>query len=367
MRFKVPIYTDDYSVVSLTLNEDVHRDLLAESVRHWYVNGKKIEVFPEEIELQISDDTYAKLQSCNNYDAFEVFSDGTAVRCYDSCSDDTVFFVTGKCNSNCIICPTPERLRRISSAANVSRLIMMAGHIPTNAAHITITGGEPFMAGKELFKLLDFCRSKFQYTEFLILTNGRVFAIPEYMELINATLPCNSILGIPLHGSRSETHDVITNAPGSYNQTLIGLRRLQKSGIRIELRIVVCKTNINDIPDIADLIIKKLPNVERVCIMAMELTGSARVNADAVWIPYRESFSAVKTAVNKLIRAGINVRLYNYPLCTVEQPYWTVCQKSISSEKIRYADNCSYCKVRESCGGVFAGSFSMLKDELEPV
>ena len=56
--------------------------------------------------------------------------------------------------------------------------------------------------------------------------------------------------------------------------------------------------------------------------MAMEMTGNAHKNADTLWVPYRESFQFVKKGIDKLIESGIDVKLYNYPLCTVDRGYW---------------------------------------------
>ena len=101
--------------------------------------------------------------------------------------------------------------------------------------------------------------------------------------------------------------------------------------------------------------------------MAMEMTGNAHINSERVWIPYKASFAYVKLAVDVLIESGIDVRLYNYPLCTVLPGYRMLCAKSISSWKVRYADVCGGCTVKNSCGGVFAGSMQMEKDEIEAV
>ena len=99
----------------------------------------------------------------------------------------------------------------------------------------------------------------------------------------------------------------------------------------------------------------------------MEMTGNAWKNRNDVWISYRESFSLIKHAINKIIKNGIDVRLYNFPLCTVDSSFWTICEKSISSNKIKYKDDCDFCKYKKNCGGVFNGTYKLEKEELNVI
>ena len=88
---------------------------------------------------------------------------------------------------------------------------------------------------------------------------------------------------------------------------------------------------------------------------------------DKVWIPYREAAKAIEEAAILLLEHEIDVKLYNFPLCTVKNNLWTLCEKSISPDKVRYSDVCSHCKMRKSCGGVFAGTISIEKGELKAI
>ena len=367
MRTRIPSYAGDYRIVSLALDEKTKQDLLEEDVDFIYVSSNEVMIYPEEHELTNQGEVAGWFSECNNYDVFEIYEDGTVFRCYDDRSSENLFFVTGRCNSNCIMCPSPENNRRNAYAANIDDLIMIASHIPSDASHITVTGGEPFLAGKDLFRLLAYCKEKFIGTEFQILTNGRVFALEDYCMELAESMPTNTIMGIPLHGSRPEVHDVITQTKNSFAQTIAGLRRLLGIGIKVEIRIVVSRLNVTNLTDIAELIASELNRVHHVSIMAMEMTGSAHINRERVWIPYGESFLYVKPAIEKLIENGIDVRLYNYPLCVVDKEYHMICSKSISSWKVRYAEECEGCKLKESCGGVFAGTMLLESGELKAV
>lgn len=367
MRISIPFYDRGYKIVSISLDSRTKNDLLSENVDFWHIDQQGITEYPGGYFISDNKNAIEGFLQCGNYDVFEIWENGTASRVYNDQTNENLFFVTGKCNSNCIMCPSPEQMRRMGEKANVANMIKIAGHIPSDTSHLTITGGEPFLAGKDLFKLLDYCKKKFTSTEFLILTNGRVFALEEYCRLLKETIPANCTLGIPLHGSTAERHDFITQTTGSFLQTITGLRRLHQMKIRLEIRIVVCRNNVNDIPQMASLIVHELPNIAHVSIMAMEMTGSAFLNKEKVWIPYSQSSPYVQQAVRILAGAGINVMLYNFPLCTVNRQYWTICAKSISSYKVRYADKCGSCDVRESCGGIFAGTLHLEEADLRPI
>ena len=125
----------------------------------------------------------------------------------------------------------------------------------------------------------------------------------------------------------------------------------------VEIRIVVSRININYFDDIVELISRRMKKVAYVSVIAMEMTGSAHDNADKLWIPYSRLFNQISAGIMKMIESGIDVRLYNFPLCTVDRRYWAICEKSISTNKRKYADICEQCKEKDACGGVFTGSF----------
>ena len=65
-----------------------------------------------------------------------------------------------------------------------------------------------------------------------------------------------------------------------------------------------------------------------------------------------------KPICEKLIHAGIDTGLYNFPRCVVDHKYWVICKDSISDYKIRFTPECNNCKVRSICGGVFNSTLS---------
>ena len=368
MKLKFKKYTEGYRIVSLALDENSKNHILSMGSSLIHLDKQRgLILLPEDIVISNDKNEIEQIQMYNNYDVLEIWENGILTRLYNDKSDDNYFFVTGKCNSNCIMCPSPEVSRKTSEDANLTYLLEIAKHIPSDAPHLTITGGEPFLMGESVFQFLKFLKEKFVGTEFLFLTNGRIFSVDKYLEEFCKTAPYNSVIAIPVHGSCQSIHDSITRADGSFKQTLKGIKNLIKKGFSVEVRLVVSKLNADDFKNIADLLIKEVPGIEYVSVIAMEMTGTARINQEMVWIPYSVAFKKIESSIRKLINHSIDVKLYNFPLCTIDKSFWTLCEKSISSEKVRYAEQCDDCRYKNACGGVFAGTLQLERDELEAI
>lgn len=367
MIVKLENYNGKYKIVSLALNQAAREDLLKDDIDFIYISDDNVRLYPEDVVISEEKNIIDRLRNAHSYDVYELWENGRLSEYYDDSSLDNYFFVTGKCNSNCVMCPSPDISRQKGGSTSVNTLIEIAKHIPADAPHLTITGGEPFMIGPDIFRFFEFLRDKFECTDFLFLTNGRIFAVDSYVQRFVEKAPKNSIVAIPIHGSTAEIHDMITQTNGSFDQTIIGIKKLLKAGIHVELRIVVSRLNEKDIHNIAKMISDELSGVDYVSIMAMEMTGNARVNQDKVWISYVDAALVAEDAALVLIEKGIDVKLYNFPLCTVKKEFWTLCEKSISPDKVRYAETCEICKMKNACGGVFAGTMSMEKGELSAI
>lgn len=367
MNIKIENCNAGFRIVSLALDKPTKDDLLKDKLDFLYIAGNRTILFPDNIILSESEEIAAELNSYLNYDVFELWDDGFLRQCYNDASTDNYFFITSRCNSNCIMCPSAPQSRKRNDSLSINDHILVANHIPSDVQHLTITGGEPFLVGEDIFRLFSFLKEKFPKTEILVLTNGRVFALDKYVDKMRDCASPFYIFAIPIHGSTAGLHDLITQVNGSFCQTLTGIRKLLSVGLRVELRIVVSKLNYEDFENIAHLIVEMCPQIEYVSVIAMEMTGSAALNRNIVWLPYRETADAIESGVMHLIHNGIDTRLYNFPLCTVNSRFWPLCKKSISPDKVRYSEKCAACKYKSSCGGLFAGTMRLEEEELEPI
>ena len=331
-----------------------------------YLSSKKLLFFPSGIEIEIGDDEIEAWNILEEYSVLE-FNNQAAYVYYDASSIDNALFITNKCNSNCIMCPTSDIVRRDSGVEKIENLMQICKQIPSDAVHLTITGGEPFLLGEDIFTMLSYLKRSLNEVEYLLLTNGRVFSNNSFFEKFKATFPRKMTVAIPIHGSTKEKHDNIVRSSGAFNQTIAGLQKLTQLDLKLEIRIVVSKLNIEDIDNIADLIIEQIPNVSVVNIIGLEMLGNARKNMTEVWIDYKESFKKIRNTIRRLVVSGIDVGVYNYPLCCVDRAFWPICEKSITEYKVKYLEECEKCAKKDACGGMFSGTFRLMEGVVKAI
>jgi His-Xaa-Ser system radical SAM maturase HxsC len=360
-------YTFGRKIASLALTEEAAHHLSCEHTPFMYLQTKTLTFFPGGETVELGEFGAKQLSQCDDYDVFQIDELGRAYQCYDNESGDNVIMLTARCNSNCIMCPAIDKLRKTDTTPTVDEYLEIIRHIPTDARHITITGGEPFLVGERIFEVFGALKDKLHQTQFLLLTNGRALSYDPFIEQFNRTIPENTIIGIPLHGYNAETHDRITRSPGGFEQTICGIKNLLRYRHSVELRMVVGRLNCDSILKIAELIASELSGVFRVEIMGLEMMGNAAIHQDQVWLPYRDAFQASKEAIDLLIHNGITVGLYNFPLCAVDREYHHIAAKSISGYKIRYAEACERCQIKDACGGIFAGTIRLAGQDVRPV
>lgn len=326
-----------------------------------YERDKSVFLFPDNCIFSINKQEEEALTLFYEGDVLQFDDRHTGFVIYSNSSNDNALVITMKCNSNCVMCPIPEQQRMMDSIASLESLLELSNCIPSNADHLTITGGEPFLLGKDMFALLSFLKKRFTSTNFLMLTNGRAFANVDFTQQYVKSHPIKMVTGIPIHGSNNEKHDSITQTPGSFKQTILGIKHLLHYHEKVEVRFVVSRLNENDITAMAQMIVDNVPDVDSVKVMGLEMLGGAAAHQDEVWIDYEEAFNKSKKGIDLLIKAGLNVELYNFPLCSISRNYWGIYQKSITDYKIRFLDECESCKEKGACGGVFAGTKRLMK------
>lgn len=271
-------------------------------------------------------------------------------------SDDCTLFVMNKCNSNCIMCPEAESQRKQDLNISIDSILEQIRYLPSNARHITITGGEPFLLGPNIKCVFDGLIDRFGKNSYQLLTNGRAFCDKTICNTLEVIKDKGLYVCIPIYGPNADIHDSMTRAEGSFKQTCVGIQNLINMGVIIELRIVVTKINYLELSSLAKFIVNNFNKVGSIKVMAMEMLGNAAVNAENVWIEYECAANAATEAVDILVKAGLNVELYNFPLCMVNKKYWSVTKRSITENKVVYYDECANCSVKKICSGIFDGT-----------
>lgn len=355
------------NLFAIALNQISLVAILNTGKRCLFRDGTIWKILPENKITDFSTRVKDKLDKLNSFDVVEVYSENAIWVCYSSNFNDNALFVTNKCNSSCIMCPCSDAFRKEEARETIEHICSLIDYMPSDAKHITITGGEPTLLRKGFIQIASKMKLHFEGTKFLLLTNGRTFSNQYFTEEVLHALPENTRIGIPLHGSCPSIHDGISQTKGSFVQTMTGLKLLLAKSCEIEIRIVVSKLNCRYLEDLANLIVSELHGIECVNIMGMELCGAAAKNIESLWIDYKDATKSAEGAINILVSHGIRVKLYNFPLCKVKRQYWALCVKSITDYKIRYENRCNKCAVKPICGGVFNTTLALTKMNLTPI
>lgn len=302
-----------------------------------------------------------------DYDVVEIINNKCIRLLYRDDSNDNVIVVTNQCNSNCIMCPDAEVVRNTEDIPYIDKILEQVRCIPNDTNHITITGGEPGMIKENLIRLLDECKKYLPDTDFLLLSNGRIFSNTEYTKNIKKCAPKYFRIAIPLYADNEKLHDEITQTKESFKQALLGIKKLIENNIDVEIRVVVLKKNYKKLENIAKYIAKEIPEVKMVNIMALEMTGNAFKNKKQVWVDFKEFKDRLYKSCIILLKAGIITNLYNFPLCNLDKRLYSIAHKSITDYKVRYMEQCEECLVKNQCGGFFNSTINVKSIKVNPI
>ena len=263
-------------------------------------------------------------------------------------------FATQRCNSFCLMCSQPPVDRDDSEQVRINLETIRLIEPPVS--HLGITGGEPTLLGEGLFQILDKLRSRLPETDIHMLTNGRRFAWPQFVDAFMAFAHPRLTVCIPLYSDNAPEHDYVVQAQGAFDQTIQGLHRLARYEQPVEIRVVLHKLTIPRLHDLAYFIYRNLPFASHVALMGLEITGFTRPNLNKLWIDPYEYQTELECAVEYLAIRGMNVSIYNHPLCLLPRDLWKFARQSISDWKNVYFEVCETCGVRQQCGGFFVSA-----------
>ena len=334
---------------------------------HMYVEQNRIRFYSDNAVVEVNDKIAVLLNGLDTGDIVSVSDKGICYVLYNQNLGDTVLFMGGNCNSNCIMCPAGDAERKKDFSGQWLNTLKLIEMLPERINYFVITGGEPTLNKDGFLTIVSALREKLCNPSGIVLTNGRSFSSCQLADEFVERAPKGTMVAIPIHGSTEAIHDSITQANGSFKQSLKGIRNLLDRGIRVEIRIVVTRMNCDDLLGIAKLVAACFPDAYCVNFISLEVRGNCLKNKDIVYISPEESFKKSKQAIDYLLTKGITVGLYNYPLCNVDREYWFLCKKSIATEKAVYGSDCEKCDMKDDCGGLFVTTLKLVQPNTYPI
>ncbi len=271
---------------------------------------------------------------------------------YRRASSHNAFLVTERCNHYCLMCSQPPR--DIDDGWILDEIAEALPLIDPTTRTIGFTGGEPLLEWRRFIALLDMTRTLLPDTSVHVLTNGRGFASPEVVSAWAAISHPQLCAGIPIYSAVDHVHDYVVQARDAFDETVLGILRLKDKGQRVEIRVVLHRITAPRLVETCTWIARNLPFVDHVALMGLENTGFALANQDLLWIDPIEYQQDLALGVSILSSAGLNVSVYNLPLCLLDRKIWTYAVQSISDWKNAYLPICDDCAVRDRCAGFFS-------------
>jgi len=198
--------------------------------------------------------------------------------------------ITKRCNLKCVHCYAGANDDRPSGEMSVDELMRIIDDLAEFGCPVVLfSGGEPLLH-PDIVRLAGHAVKSGMRA--VISTNGTLITPELAGELATVGL---SYIGVSLDGG-SDTHDRFRGVPGSFNRTLLGLRNAREQGIKTGLRFTITKRNVEEIPDVFDVLEQE--NIPRICFYHLVYTGRGEGLIEEA-LPHHMTRSTVDSIIDR--------------------------------------------------------------------
>lgn len=284
------------------------------------------------------------------------------------------------CDNDCILCVAnvSEKHENMSTSDMIAYFDRI---IENEELTIQLSGGEPTLRNDFLY-LIEYLSVKGPKITKVLLSNGRRFSNMDFTAKV-AAFPPVCVL-VPIHSCEPGIHDMITRRPGSFNETVLGIRNMLEYKMIVIPKIIVNKLNYKLVPEFVEFVAQTFPECRAVGIDTMDLLGSAGANKEALKVKHTESAPYIQKAIDVSLKYGLHVSVIYMPFCLLEEKYRKfispdqsiVMYKDPRDERVEgnltkergTVDACGGCKYLGECPGTWYSYFKEFGyDELRPV
>ncbi len=228
-----------------------------------------------------------------------------------------VHILTGQiCNNNCIFCMEEDRDgRKVTNSRTTDATVRWILSQQEAYEEVCFTSGEPTTNRR----LVPWVRmAKEAGARFIsMMTNGRALSYEKYTRALLAA-GLNRVY-ISIHGHTKKLHEGLTRTPGSFEQTVAGLKmvaRYRRYGISLHTSTVVTKRNLPEMAAIYRFL--RGQGVDQVVFNVMQANGRANTYFDQLFPTYTE----IAAVAGEFLREArtreeqVMAFLVDIPLCT---------------------------------------------------
>jgi len=249
------------------------------------------------------------------------------------------------CNNNCLFCVVADK-KKLGDKSTGEAMGDLRLARKNNAAQVVFTGGEPTIR-RDLPELVRYAR-KLGFTEVQVQSNGRMFCYKDFCrKMIDAGV---TEFGPSLHGPNAEIHDSLTRSPGSFWQTVEGIKNLKGLGQKVVTNSVVTKQNYRHLPQLTCLLAGL--GVDQAQLAFVHPLGNAGKSFNAVVPAFKEAVPYIRRSVEIAEKRGLRFMVEAVPYCLMRGLEEFVSEQYIPETEIReigcYTENFS--KVRKEEG-----------------
>jgi len=271
-----------------------------------------------------------------------------------------------QCNNHCRFCVQGNK-REIYPNKTDKEVRSILKRMKKGYQGVVFTGGEPTIR-KELIDWVKYAK-ELGYKKIQIQTNGRLFYYIDYCEKI--VMAGANQFSPAVHGSSSKIHDYLTRSPGSFKQTIQGIKNLKSLNQHILTNTVVTKYNYKDLPNLAKLLAElKVDQIQFAFMHINQIISNDSALIEKIVPRYLEVEPFIKKGLDIGIEAGIKVMTEAIPYCFMKGYEKFIAERTIPEATVfdtgheiknysKYrktkgkakGPRCSVCKYNKLCEG----------------
>lgn len=236
------------------------------------------------------------------------------------------------CNNRCAFCVQGRKREKLPAKSKKEVIDSLREAHKKGKREVVFTGGEPTLHPNFLELVAE--AKKIGFETIQIQSNGRIFA---YEDFCLKTIQAGANQFSPsLHGATAKVHDFLTDAKGSFEQTVRGIKNLKKLKQYVLTNSVVTSKNYKTLPQLAELLIQL--GVDQFQFAFIHILGTARENRS--WIVPQKSriMPFVKRGLDLGIRAGKKVTTEAIPFCLMRGYEQCIAETNIPKTRIYDSD-----------------------------
>ena len=120
---------DEYGIFKLTWDAEKALNYSKNGMRVILFGDNSIRLLPEDSIYSVNREQVEYFEHLGEDSCVEISTDGRILTTY-SISGDNTLYITDKCNSNCIMCPMGEYVRKNGKSINTDVLKQMIRYMP---------------------------------------------------------------------------------------------------------------------------------------------------------------------------------------------------------------------------------------------